>query len=118
MATITLKNKFIEFELSNETHLIERTNIKFVRLDEFVAVVDSSDRQRNDKRFLIKYSEVTNKDFNNGAEFYEWLVDLVGSDLRSDLNLLNIDNQTRELEQIKAILKEQLKYLKKIYSHD
>ena len=116
MATITNKNNFLEFELDNETHLIAKNNIKFVRLDEFVAVVDDSERQRNNKRFLIKYSEVTNKDFNNGAEFYDWLIDLIGTQTPLEKDTDIIKNQTEELKEIKDLMFEAVKYLKKIYN--
>ena len=116
MVIITDKNRFIEFAFSNETHLIEKSNIKFIRLDEFVAVYDNSDRQRNDKRFIIKFDEVSNSDFANGASFYDWLSKLIGAETPQEKDTRNTNENTRELRLIKDVLKEQLKYLKKIYN--
>ena len=115
MVTITDKNRFIEFAFSNETHLIEKTNIKFIQLDEFVAVYDNSDRQRNDKRFILKYDEISNQSFTSGDNFYLWIANLVGAEIETDLYAQKIAENTTELTKIKHLNKEILRYLKKIY---
>jgi len=118
MATITLRNNFLEFELENETHLIAKANIKYVQLDEFVAIVDDSDRQRNNKRFLLKYDEITNEDFGNGTQFFEWLRELVNKETNQERDNRVVRENTSELKEIKELLEAQLKYLKKIYNHE
>lgn len=116
MATITNKNNFLEFELENETHLISKNNIKFVQLDEYIAVVDDSERQRNNKRFLIKYSEVTNVDFSNGNQFYDWLLDLVNQETNLDKDARVLRENSNELKEIKELMILAVKYLRKIYN--
>lgn len=118
MATITDKGNSIEFVLSNETHLIQKSNLKAVRLDEYVAFVDSANRQQDVKRFVIKYSEVENESFANGGQFYSWIASVIGSKTPLESTADLIKDQTEYLIESRDLLVEVVRYLKKIYSQE
>jgi len=116
---IVNQNKSILFEdVNGRDYVILKEDIKIVKLGtDSIAVYDSQSRQKDVRRLVINYSDVTSPtNISSGQSLFNALNELINDKTQNDSNISEIESNTRELKRIKDELKEVNKWLRKIYS--